>query len=113
MVRRNTAYKRSTDSGDRITGYETIDKIDEQVMQPNQAYGFQEESQEGTDSMNTGDYETMTGDSMYDYGCQIHRGVDIKSAPAVSEPVTYNVQTQQQHTVTASEDSEHSYDYVI
>ena len=108
-VHKNTAYKKSTNSGDTVTGYETMDEIVEQVMQLNQAYGFQGESQEGTDSINSGDYETMTGDSAYDYSGQTHGGVDKKST--LAEPVTYDVLINQQHT--SSEDCEHSYDYII
>ena len=110
-VHKNTAYKKSTNSGGTVTGYETMDEIVEEVMQLNQAYGFQGESQEGINSINTGDYETMTGDSAYDYGSQAHRGVDKKSTMAMAQPVTYDVLIQQQNIIP--EDGEHSYDYVI
>ena len=111
VIHKNTAYKKSTNSWDTVTGYETMDEIVEQVMQLNQAYGFQGESQEGTDSINSGDYETMTGDLAYDYGSQTHRGMDKKSTLAMAETVTYDVLIQQQKT--NPEDGEHSYDYVI
>lgn len=113
VVHKNTAYKKSTRRlGDTVAGYETMDEIFEEAMQPNQAYGFQGESQEGRESDNAGDYETMTGDSMYDlHGGQTQRGMVKNSTVAMGEPVTYDVLTQQQKT--NPEDSEHSYDYIL
>ena len=108
-VYKNTAYKKSTNSEDAVMGYETMDEIVEQVMQLNQAYGFQGEAQKEMESMDAGDYEMMTGDSVYDFGNQIHREVDKNTT--LAETVTYDVLIQQQHT--NPEDSEHSYDYVI
>lgn len=108
-VHKNTAYKKSTNGGDTVAEYEVMDETDEQVMQQNQAYGFQGESQEGTESANAGDYETMTGDSVYDYGSQTNGREDEKTTPA--EPVMYDMPIQQQNT--NPEDSEHSYDYII
>ena len=105
-VHKNTAYKKSTSGGDAVAGYETIDEIVEQVMQLNQAYGLQKEE---TESVDAGDYETMTGDSMYDYGSQSARRGDTQD-----EQVTYDdVLIPKQHTSLSLVDSEHSYDYII
>lgn len=115
VVHKNTAYKKSTNGGDTVAGYETMDEIDEQVMQLNQAYGLQGESQEGRASrrerVSAGDYETMTGDSAYDHSGGAHRGVDKHSTLQLAEPVVYDSLSQQQSTNL--EDNEHSYDYVI
>ena len=90
-------------------GYETMDEIVEQVMQLNQAYGFQGEPQEDMESGDAGDYEMMTGDSAYDFRNQIHREVDKNST--LAETAIYDVPIQHQHM--NPEDSEHSYDYVV
>ena len=111
-VQKNTAYKMSTHGGDTVAGYETMD---EQVMQLNQAYGLQEESQEGRanrrERVSAGDYETMTGDSAYYHGGGAHRVVDKHSTLQQAKPVDYDSLSQQQSTNL--EDNEHSYDYVI
>ena len=108
-VHKSTACKKPTKGGDTVAEYETMDEIDEQGMQLNQAYGFKEESQGGTESANAGEYESVTGDSTYDYSSQT-LGVDIKST--LAEPVTHDrLSQEQQHT--SSEDNEHPYDYVI
>ena len=115
VVHKNTAYKKSTNGGDTVAGYKTMDEIDKQVMQLNQAYGLQGESQEGRASrrerVSAGDYETMTGDSAYDHSGGAHRGVDKYSTLQLAEPVVYDSLSQQQSTNL--EDNEHSYDYVI
>ena len=116
VVHKNAAYKKSTHGGDTVAGYETMDEIDnEQVMQLNQAYGLQGESQEGRASrrerVSAGDYETMTGDSAYYHGGGAHRVVDKPSTLQQAKPVDYNSLSQQQSTNL--EDNEHSYDYVI
>ena len=105
VLHKNTAYKKSTSGGDAVAGYETMDEIVEQVMQLNQAYGFQKEE---TESVDAGNYETMTDDSVYDNGSQTARGGDT-----LDEPVTYDVLIQKQHTSLSLADSEHSYDYII
>ena len=115
VVHKNTAYKKSTHGGDTVAGYETMDETDEQVMQLNQAYGLQGESQEGRASrrerVSAGDYETMTGDSANYHGGGAHGVVDKHSTLQQAEPVDYDSLSQQQSTNL--EDNEHSYDYVI
>ena len=112
VVHKNTAYKKSTHGGDTVAGYETMD---EQVMQLNQAYGLQEESQEGRayrkECVSAGDYETMTGDSACYHGSGAHGVVDKHSTLQQAEPVDYDLLSQQQSTNL--KDNEHSYDYVI
>ena len=113
VVHKNTAYKKSTH--DTVAGYETMDEINEQVMQLNQAYGLQEESQKGRanqrEHVSAGNYETMTGDSACYHGGGAHGVVDEHSTLQQAEPVDYDSLSQQQSTNL--EDNEHSYDYVI
>ena len=95
-VHKNTAYKKSISGGDAVAGYETMDEIVEQVTQLNQAYE--------TENVDAGDYETITGDSMYDYGSQSARRGDT-----MDEQVAYDdVLIQKQHTSLSLADSEHS-----
>lgn len=104
LVQMNTAYKQEAPTRIATSGLSNGSS-----MQHNLAYGTQNQLHEGMEAGSIiGDYERMSGYTVFRHGNQIHRGEETISHLAL--PMTYI--TTDQPYYTGEYDDEHSYEHI-